>query len=272
MFTKIETVTPAEAQKWLDTTEKNGAKNRRVSPYRVSLLAQQIQRGLWKVTHQGIALDKKGNVVDGQHRLLAIIEANKSIQIPVTRGLENGALEVVDRGRSRSVGDLLGIRGETNGSRKAAIARAMIAFIRDEGEGNPKNLQIIDQDIFDVMDKFKDDLEWVLSLPSQRRLGSAPVQACLVIAHAVMPNSIDVLARRFFTGADLEPGDPMLTLRNLLLKEGYTDFALRRYEHKIRMMKYVFNALHHAVRGDKLVRNNESINGYNFFKQRAMAY
>jgi hypothetical protein len=269
VFTKVETVTPVEALKILQSTEKKGARNRALSTYRVTLFANQMKRGLWRLTHQGIALDKSGCIVDGQHRLSAIVEAGVPVKMPVTRGLDNGSIEVIDRGRTRTLGDVIHIKGQENGTRRAAIIRAMISFVNDDGRDLAENQRVVDQDVLDTLDKFKSDLDWVLSMPSAARLGSAPVQAAMVIAHAVYPTEMDGIARKFFTGAAMDHGDPMLTLRNHLLKIGRSDMYLRRFLMKLKLMRIVFNALAHSIKGEKIVRCYDVIAGYQFFKDAA---
>jgi hypothetical protein len=266
MFTKLETVTPADAKRMLSDTEKNGAQNRALSKRRVSLIAEAIKKGDYKTTHQGIALDKKGSVVDGQHRLHGIVESDTAVRMLVTRGLEDDAMQVIDRGRSRTLGDVVSIGGMSYGNRRVAIARSIIQFIRDEGEGKSENMDVLDSDVLDVMAKFSDGIEWVLRLPKTQRYASAAMQAVFVIAYLCFPTSIEELGQKFFTGSDLEKDSPMLTLRNHLSRAGQTDLYLRRFAGKMRMMRITFNALKHAVLKEPMVKINDSIRGYEFFK------
>lgn len=60
------------------------------------------------MTHQGIAFDTNGRLIDGQHRLHAIIEAGVPIQISVTRGCSAASFSILDRGANRSQSDILG--------------------------------------------------------------------------------------------------------------------------------------------------------------------
>jgi hypothetical protein len=66
---EIVLVTLEIAAQWLDRNPQN----RRIVQSRVSFYAAQMQAGSWKLTHQGIAFDEYGNLVDGQHRLYAVI-------------------------------------------------------------------------------------------------------------------------------------------------------------------------------------------------------
>ncbi len=105
MKTEIVMVTPTLAKKWL---ERN-VENRDIRPSVVAGLAAAIQRGEWVLSHQGIAFSKSGWLIDGQHRLLAIVEANRSVQMTVTHDVDDEAFKVMDIGVKRSVSDVLHI-------------------------------------------------------------------------------------------------------------------------------------------------------------------
>ena len=84
MDTKVTTITPEMAREWL---KKNMHNNRPVLKATVHNYARQMRCGTWNLTHQGIAFDQNGELVDGQHRLSAIIEANVPVKMNVTYGL-----------------------------------------------------------------------------------------------------------------------------------------------------------------------------------------
>jgi hypothetical protein len=90
---KLETITPKMAQTWLDASarwakEHPGEKNRPVSQRRVRRLAATIEAGEWQTTNQGIMLGRGNIVIDGQHRLTAIVEAGIACQAWVLRRSE----------------------------------------------------------------------------------------------------------------------------------------------------------------------------------------
>lgn len=82
MRTEIISITPQKSQFML------GGVNRPDRPSVVDKYAADMKKGNWKTTHQGIAIDTEGNVIDGQHRLLAIIKANLAVSFMVTYGVE----------------------------------------------------------------------------------------------------------------------------------------------------------------------------------------
>ncbi|WP_405801453.1 hypothetical protein OG291_11935 [Streptomyces halstedii] len=89
--------------------------NRRLDWGQVDFLTDSIIRGEWQLTHQGIALDgplDTGCLLDGQHRLNAIIKAGVSVWIYVFEGLQESAFPVLDTGKRRSGVDTLSSTGE----------------------------------------------------------------------------------------------------------------------------------------------------------------
>jgi len=86
----LETITPRLAREYLATDE---GKNRRPSKNHVQYLADSISRGEWvQITGQPIAFDKMGRLVNGQHRLLACIQANLPINVEIVRGVDDETL------------------------------------------------------------------------------------------------------------------------------------------------------------------------------------
>jgi len=89
--------------------------NRRLDWGQVDFLADSIFREEWQLTHQGIALDgplETGCLLDGQHRLNAIIKAGIPVWIYVFEGLPRTAFPVLDTGKRRSGVDTLSSTGE----------------------------------------------------------------------------------------------------------------------------------------------------------------
>jgi hypothetical protein len=75
-YNEIVEVTPALAASCLDKNENN----RPVNWNYVSQLARDMVAGRFAVAHQGIAFDTNGKLIDGQHRLWAIIEADVPVR------------------------------------------------------------------------------------------------------------------------------------------------------------------------------------------------
>jgi hydrogenase maturation factor len=139
METVVTNVTPAMAKKWIES----GGNNRNVKPHLVSKYASEMAKGKWKLHHQGIAIDEKGHLVDGQHRLLAIMQADVNVKMAVTVGVPADSFDVMDDGSSRGVRDLLSIAmpGQKFPTELASIARAMLCgFDSNGGRVNKRDI------------------------------------------------------------------------------------------------------------------------------------
>jgi hypothetical protein len=116
---RVQTITPARAAEWLTSNTTNRPLSRPV----VRSFAEAMRRGEWLVTHQGIAFDVNGVLVDGQHRLAAVIEADQPVEMTVFTEVPEGAFDVLDTGKRRTAADVLAIEGEKNSILLAAMVR-----------------------------------------------------------------------------------------------------------------------------------------------------
>ena len=103
------TITPEVAASFL----KHNTDNRNKRGWWVNGLANMIKRGEWIPTHQGVAFSKSGKLLDGQHRLEAIVEANIPVEMLVVTGVRDDAYKVLDNGIKRTLADLTGISQRT---------------------------------------------------------------------------------------------------------------------------------------------------------------
>lgn len=87
--------------------------------------AEAMKRGEWKTTHQGIAIDSNGVLVDGQHRLTAIVEADVPVKLTVFTEVSPDSFDVLDTGKRRNAADVLAIEGEKNTLQLAAMLRTV---------------------------------------------------------------------------------------------------------------------------------------------------
>ncbi|MGX7681229.1 hypothetical protein ACSMXN_20275 [Jatrophihabitans sp. DSM 45814] len=117
----MQSISPKRAAELLDANTAN----RPVSKPVVRGFAEAMRRGDWLVTHQGIAFDTDGVLVDGQHRLAAIIEAGVPVELTVFTEVDAGTFDVLDTGKRRNAADVLAIEGEKNSTMLAAMVRTV---------------------------------------------------------------------------------------------------------------------------------------------------
>jgi hypothetical protein len=241
MILDVETITPNEAEAWLRKSE--GQIQRTPSSALVAKLAHAITAGQWQLTHQGIALDDAGVVLDGQHRLQAIIRAGIPVQMIVARGVDPDTFGAMDTGRSRNTGDALKIAGYTNGPLVAAAARYLLAY--DRAVGTTFSLRTFTREVTTI-----DVLNLLETERGQNVMHAASVAeriayrgfsrpgfrtwmtAGIVVLHEGPPADELVLEflERMHDGAGLPAGSPMLALRRYLM----SDAGLVRIAHGYR--------------------------------------
>lgn len=124
--TQVVEITPELAEEWLGKNVQNRNIRQRT---RVAVYARKMLAGVWDVTNQGIGFDTNGTLVDGQHRLLAVIEAGIPVRMNVTTGLKPSARSHIDTGAARSAGDILSVNhGTKNAALVAAIGKRAVAW------------------------------------------------------------------------------------------------------------------------------------------------
>lgn len=127
MKAKVMTIGPELARQML---EKNNG-NRPVSKRAVRRYAHDMSTGKWTLNGEPIILDHSGRLLDGQHRLLAVIESGVTIDALVVTGADPSVFNTIDAGNTRSGSDILSIKGYTCTKVLAAIVRT--AYIIENG-------------------------------------------------------------------------------------------------------------------------------------------
>lgn len=118
---KVKTITPSEAKRLLE----GNTHNRKVSKMRVEQLTNEILAGAWRLNGESIKM-AGGRLIDGQHRLHAIIKAGKPITTLFVTGLSEDVFDTLDQQKKRGANDILSISGETDAANLAAAIRVVV--------------------------------------------------------------------------------------------------------------------------------------------------
>ena len=150
---EFETVTPEIAASYLS----HNLANRKVKKATVERYARDLLRGKFETTHQGIAFDADGTLLDGQHRLMAIASTGVPARLMVTRYTDKNASEYIDRGTSRSVRDVISIgdmKGYAGGDSMLSNQRLISALNQLVSCTTPKKIKTSVSDIRALMQEF----------------------------------------------------------------------------------------------------------------------
>lgn len=128
---EIKVITPEEANQLLARNRKNRPFSRR----RAEWLSDLIQRGEWAFNGDMIRISKTGRLLDGQHRLSAIVRSGTPVRVGIVTDLPDDVFDLIDTGgRQRTAGDVLYMKGEQYYISVAAVARMAHIYF---STGNP---------------------------------------------------------------------------------------------------------------------------------------
>lgn len=121
----IVSVTPKDAKRWLAA---NG-KNRPIRPRLVDAYARDMAAGNWQITGEAVKFATDGTLLDGQHRLSAVVAAGVAVDMLVVRGVSHESQEVMDSGAKRLASDALHLRDYKNTALLAATTRMALKVV-----------------------------------------------------------------------------------------------------------------------------------------------
>lgn len=106
LVTEVINITPAKAKKWLEHNDPN---NRVIAWTRVETMANDMRADAWVLTHEAICFNAAGVLIDGQHRLHAIVQAGIAVKMLVAHNPNAAVHDPINRGRPRSIAQVLDI-------------------------------------------------------------------------------------------------------------------------------------------------------------------
>ena len=203
-------VTPEIASRWL----KRNDRNRNLRAQTIARYARDMEAGKWHLDGTPIKFGPDGQLLDGQHRLAAIVKSGETILTAVATGIDPAAQAVMDTGRARTAADALSIDGEKNAHALAAAARLGLQAERGalNSPGEYSHEEII------AYIAANPDLRYACEFAMPLARGADCPPAVAVHSFMILSRLDTFEAARFWVGlsngAGLEAGDPVLTLRN----------------------------------------------------------
>lgn len=209
------TLTPALASMLLT---KN-THNRPINSATVEKYTHAIKRGEWKLNGEAIKISVSGLVLDGQHRLHAVVAADQAIDVCIIENIEDAAFDTIDIGRPRKASDVLAISGEVNASRLAAASRAVLLL-----QGKDVRRKVTPSQCLRVVEEIPEIRFWVCRYNSLHTLRKLLPSSCAGIATLFAQRhgtgTIEDFLERVNSGAGLDRNDPALTLRERFIDRG----------------------------------------------------
>lgn len=222
MKAELKTITPEWAEKIL--AEKN-AGNRTMNRIHVEALAREMKRGKWKVNGDTLCMNGT-RLIDGQHRLAAVVLSGMTIQSFVIEGLPSDVFDTKDVGKRRSAGDTLGVRGEKNACRLAAALILIDKYVTGRAD---KSVTYANTEIEELLEKYPDARDSLQTTHATRGLITPSVlDACHYLFSRKDADLADEFVEKVLRGTGLEEGTPWYVLRERLVGNSLAKAKLSR--------------------------------------------
>lgn len=155
MENQIVNISPEIAEQYL----KTNANNRKLNDKRVRQYAEDMSNGKWQLNGESIKFNKSGMLIDGQHRLSAIIKSGTSVQMLVTWGIDD-SVTTLDRGQGRTTAQCFAFGGVDS----AFANNALIGAVKQHFYIVRRSNNISDASILDFILEHEDNFRKVLEI------------------------------------------------------------------------------------------------------------
>lgn len=193
-------------------------RNRKLSDQVVEKYVEEILNDEWRLTPAAVGFDSEGTLVDGQHRLSAIVKAGMTVPMVITTGLPVAAQEKVDRQRRRSLFDALYLSGQVRNRKWVEIATCLARRTVSSNSGSTPPDSVVKQalEIHKVAITAITDF---MGEKSVKGISQASFLAAAVLYHEINAEKCLEFMDAIRTGAGLALDHPALRLRKLLMGE-----------------------------------------------------
>jgi hypothetical protein len=191
--------------------------NRSLRLSHLNKIKRSLEKERWEINGEPLIFDPWGHLIEGQHRIKAVLETGITLWSLVVVGIDREGFKTMGQGARRNAGDILGIRGIKNSRTLAAALRWVYRYHNDLMMNPHPN--ITDDELADTL---PDHPEIVESIPFGTRCHAVAAPGLCTALHYLCRKRDLGLANHFFwafgTGENLSKGDPILVLRDRILK------------------------------------------------------
>lgn len=258
---RVEDWTPEKAYKALDKTldQKDLFRNRRLSQDTIAGYTRDILQNRWRTNGETVKISEDGIVVDGQHRLWAVIEAGVTVPMLTARGVPLEDYDTIDIGKKRTVGDVFDQVREKDSNVLAAALNLLFRYderLMRSASGRLKLSAPAARELLDKQPKIRDSLR----ISSGARNSGIGLPSPMVFAHYAMVRwagreKADAFFESLFTGANLAMTSPILALNKKLIQAR----ALRGGRDTIECLAWTFKAMRLYLEGGRCASGPKSL-------------
>ena len=242
MEVKITKISPEQANKLLT----NNPVNRNISQATVRQYVEDIRTNKWQNNgdtirvynhkgHKGLALEDH-QLIDGQHRLTAVVKANKPIDCIIVTVDSPEVFKTIDSGKKRSASDVLSILGKKNCPALAATL-ALIRKMDEDGLhecalGGQSSSKVLNHEVEELLGKYP-KIEDSVAYAGLRKKDFKTRPAAMAVIHyklsAVDEDLAEEFLQAFHLGHNLTEKSPILKLREAIRKKQGSDIVISSF-------------------------------------------
>jgi hypothetical protein len=234
-------ITPDIAKDLLKLNE--AGRNRRRKWWKIELYTKTMLNKRWKDKNgETIKISKTWKLLDGQHRLWAIVLSKVTVELLIVTGLDDNAFAYIDLGSNRDAADITSINGYQHYDSKLAYAIKCILLYEKSSlfKGGITSKEIANYEIQEWqedtqrMERLVDDLDIIVNtwLPKNKNFFTAPQWLAIYYILRTLPGrakDAKEFLEQFIEGNDLKRTSPIKVVR------GYFENGIENlYKHKKR--------------------------------------
>jgi hypothetical protein len=213
---EVAAVTPGQAELWL---AKN-TDNRRIRPATVARYARDMETGSFIENGAAVCFAKDGALLDGQHRLEAVVQSGATVPMLVVRNLERRAQHTIDDGAKRTLGDRFTFNGHQNAHTAAAVTRRILmwqaGYKHNSGQYQPSTAEALELVSTDPTVGIA--IEAAVKLRTGRLLPPTIIGLTWWLFSNLSEDQCAVFWDGLHSGAGLTEADPIHIVRNQIIR------------------------------------------------------
>ena len=265
-----ERIGPEKAEEYLDLNYQD---NREHSPSKVSDLATEMRQGRFCISDSAICFSSDGFLINGQHRLRAIIQSDTVGTFIICREMPNSSMEVMDIGRRRTKADRITVMGTKITTKQSCIIMHCLSDITRSDIGSaqlnhPRHDEIV-KEYFEKHSQFFEILtEKGFSSNTKTMLMAASLKIYAQMYHdmKIYKHGMTAIERALHwiyltTSAISEIGNTdanfdrsAIKLHQKIKQNSFESSSISRYWADMKCWKMTINAAYNFMRGEPINR------------------
>ena len=209
------TITPEIAREMLT----HNTMNRNIDRRRVEKYARDMKSGRWNLNGSTIVIAEDGTLLDGQNRLLAVIDANIDVDFLVVRNVDKDCIDTLDTGLTRTSRHIMQIAQSEHSKTTAVLTKLL--WLHDLVDGNlaPKTCrtEVSNARLLSFYEQNKEMIEEAATVAEHG--GHHFVKSHMALAYCIIGrrtnhlDKLDLFFNAVKTGANISEKHPVMTLR-----------------------------------------------------------